>query len=102
MSLELALISGLGLAAVLTFKLLEKFKDEEEDLNLAALVLSSFFILGMVYTGHGIAASSSYSNASNAYLLAALILVLIFLGLLVKFLVELKIGLEDTDELEGF
>lgn len=102
MSAELAMIIGLGLVAYMTLRINEKFKESETMMEEAVNLLSMFFLIGLEYTGYGISTNHSLSNASDAYLVALMITVVIFLALLVKLVQRYWVETRDNSEMEGF
>lgn len=84
MSQELAVMFGLTALPFVLYKLLEEFQKAQDMETQAFLTMTGLFVIGMQYTGHGIATSNSLSNASDAYLVSLIVTVLFFLYLMVK------------------
>lgn len=84
MSAELALVTGLAVTAFLALKISDEFREADSMIEEAVNILSIFFLIGLMYTGHGIATDQSLSNAQDAYLVGLMLTVFVFLGLLIQ------------------
>lgn len=88
MSLELAMITGLGITSFMTVKLLQKFRESNTMVEEAVNTLSIFFIIGLEYAAYGLADSNGLTNSKDAYIIALLITVLIFMSMLVRLVIR--------------
>lgn len=82
MSVENSLIIGLATTVWLTIKLSKEFMDADTQMHEALFALCNLFVIGMIYTGLGIAQNSTYTKAEAAYTTALLITTVSFIGYL--------------------
>lgn len=101
MSAELGLIAGLGIIAYLLVEIAEEVQDSDSEINQGIFTLSVFFIIGLEWTAYGIAQSQDFQNAEIAYLVALVITLISFLGLIAVFGQGLLEKSRDNDEMEG-
>jgi len=101
MSAELGLIAGLGIIAYMLVEIAEEIEDSETEINQGIFVLSMIFIIGLEYTGYGIAKTGGYSNAETAYLAALLVTMLSFIGIIAQFANNLLDKTREEDALES-
>lgn len=101
MSAETALVIGLATVVYLTIKLAKELEEAETQLNQGLFVGSMLFLIGLLYTGYGIAQNSAVVEAERAYLASLVLVVLAFFGLMLRLLQKYKAEKEES-ELEGF
>lgn len=102
MAAETALIIGLSTVVYLTIKLAKEMEEADTQLNQALFVSSMLFLLGMLYTGYGIAVNASIQEAERAYLASLLLVAIAFIGLVIRLVQKYKEQKESSSELEGF
>lgn len=101
MTAETALMIGLATVVYLTIKLAKELEEAETHLNQGLFVGSMLFLIGMLYTGYGIASNASILEAERAYLASLILVAIAFIGLVIRLLQKYKKN-QDESELEGF
>lgn len=101
MTAETALMLGLATVVFLVVKLAKELEEADTQINKALFVGSNLFLIGMLYTGYGIAQSTSIVEAERTYLAALVLVAAVFVGLLVRLFQKYRKDKEKT-ELEGF
>lgn len=84
MAVETAAIIGLAVLPFLVILVLREFRQAQNMIDEAILTLTILFIIGLEYAGYGIAQSNTLGNAADAYLVALLITVLVFFGIVIE------------------
>jgi len=101
MTAETALMIGLATVVYLTIKLAKELEEAETQLNQALFTGSMLFLIGMLYTGYGIAVDTSIMEAERAYLGSLILVTTAFIGLIVRLFQKYR-AKKEKSELEGF
>lgn len=101
MAAETALIIGLSTVVYLTIKLAKELEEADTQLNQGLFVGSMLFLIGMLYTGYGIAIDASIQEAERAYLASLILVSIAFIGLVIRLVQKYKAAKEES-ELTGF
>lgn len=85
-----AVIIGLGILPILLIMILREFRQAEDMMDEAVMTLLILFIIGLEYTGYGIAKTNSVDYAVDAYLVTLLVTVLAFFAVVIQLVVNYK------------
>lgn len=92
---------GLATVVYLTIKLAKELEEAETQLNQALFTGSMLFLIGMLYTGYGIAKNASIMEAERAYLASLVLVTTTFIGLIARLFQKYR-SEKEKSELEGF
>lgn len=101
MSAETALVLGLGTVVYLTIKLAKELEEADTQINQGLFVGSMLFLIGLLYTGYGIAQESVYAEAERAYLASLILVTITFIALMVRLFQRYR-DQKSSSDLGGF
>lgn len=97
---ETALMLGLATTVYLAIKLAKEFESTDDEFNQGLFTVSLFFLMGLMYTGYGIADSAGIEEAIASYLVGFLVISVTWVGFMVKIVAKYRAKSSDSSELE--
>jgi len=86
MSYQLAAVTSLGLTVYMVHKVAEEFiEEDQEDMTRLMYTLSMLPVIGLNWTGYGIAQNQSLTNAEQAFIVSTLFSCLVLVGMIALF-----------------